>query len=160
MIMKINEGKNQAGYSLVELMVVILLTAMLTIGVIGMFVSMVKSQSKSRALAGIKEEGDYITTRMERAIRDGKVANCTVANVVTIDKIDSSQSEIDLSSVGEIKIDGVTVNNAAEYGATPLIVSCPGVNNDRVLIQFSLTSDAAKVEVPFSVYVYLRNSDN
>jgi prepilin-type N-terminal cleavage/methylation domain-containing protein len=70
------------GYTMIELMVVVTLIAMLTVSIIGMFLSMVRGGGKAQGLALVKEEGDYAVSNLERIIRYG-TSGCVQLNVST-----------------------------------------------------------------------------
>ncbi|OGV96397.1 hypothetical protein A2W24_04685 [Microgenomates group bacterium RBG_16_45_19] len=65
----INDRQN--GYTLIELMVVVILMGILMIGVVGLFLTLLRGQSKTNALAKVKQEGDFSTVAIERQLRDG-----------------------------------------------------------------------------------------
>ncbi len=84
--------RNIQGYSLVELMVVVVLLAVLVTTMVGLFLTTLTSGGKANSLARIKEEGDYAMSTMERLIRSGSNADCTAADELTVTELSDAPS--------------------------------------------------------------------
>jgi len=70
--------KYNAGFTLLELIMVVALTAMISVGVTHSFVTTLRGSNHATQLSYVKEEGDYAITTFERAIRNSKsVITCT-----------------------------------------------------------------------------------
>lgn len=73
------QTKNYLGFSLIEMLVVVVIFAVVGTIVVQMFFSSLKGGSKSNVLAIVKQNGDYALTVMERMIRNSKkVEYCPV----------------------------------------------------------------------------------
>jgi len=60
----------QAGFTLVELVVVAGLVGLLSIGLVNMFMASVRGSQKARLQAELKSQGDYAMVMMERQLRN------------------------------------------------------------------------------------------
>ena len=60
------------GYTIIELLVVVTLISILTVSIIGLFLSMVRGGGRAQSLALVKEEGDYVVSTLERILRYGQ----------------------------------------------------------------------------------------
>lgn len=69
-----------AGFSIIELMVGIAVVALLMTVSVSMFLSTMTGASKDRAIQLVKQNGDFVTSRLETDLRGAKsVLSCTSA---------------------------------------------------------------------------------
>jgi len=69
--MRFSQTTKQKGYTLVEMVVVVCIMGILMLGVVGMFLALLKGQGKTNALSRVKREGDLSTVAIEQELRDG-----------------------------------------------------------------------------------------
>ena len=62
------------GYTLIELVVVVGLVGMLSVGMLGVFLTSLRGVSRAEIEAEIKSQGDYAITKMERNLRQASEA--------------------------------------------------------------------------------------
>lgn len=154
---------------MIELMVVVTLIAMLTVSIIGMFLSMVRGGGRAQGLALVKEEGDYAVSNLERIIRYG-TSGCTQVNVSTDpDEISfTNQFDVDTtisfdSSLNTLVVDDgypreITSDRVEVINASIKCFPTSG-GFDRVVISFTLSDVAGSVTEDFRASVSMRNSN-
>jgi prepilin-type N-terminal cleavage/methylation domain-containing protein len=60
---------SNSGFTLVEMVVVVVLLSILMVAVIGLFLTVLKNGGKATAIARVKQEGDYTISTIERRLR-------------------------------------------------------------------------------------------
>lgn len=79
------------GFTLVEMVVAAGLVGILTVGVVGIFLSTVKGGNQARQQGDLKTQGDFVMTTMERAIRGAvKMPECDGTEAITFSIRDDS----------------------------------------------------------------------
>lgn len=177
---------NQKGFTLVELMIVVVLMAFLMLAVIGLFLTLLRGQSETHALAKVKQEGDFATVALERVIRDGYNIECNdVAEEVTIfserdgglvdskriyfnldkvviDECVNRNDEVDCST-HPIDIHRELNSGGTGVTAANFAISCKDrlrFDHDAVMVEFELTDYDSGTMVPFRVIGTLRNVES
>jgi len=173
----------QQGYSLVELLVVVALTALLATGAVNVFVSTLRGGGKAVSISKVKGDGDFAITTMERLIRGGKnlpqaqCASTTTPGLVTdliVDELNGTQrryfSQL-VAGVNRIAIDDDVVNpsnpirylTSSEVNLNPAQISFQclsggGFAGDKVTIDFTLQDrNNSSYSEQFTSTVTLRN---
>lgn len=112
-----------AGYSLLEMMVVVGLMAMLLIGAVTMFMTTLAGSSKSEMVSAVKQDGDYAITQMERTIRGASEWTACGGSDLTVKVPQSGGSNIEVtfSKVASGSVDRVAVE--IDAGGTEFLTS-------------------------------------
>jgi len=122
--------KNQAGLSLVELMVSLVISTMIMAGVLQIFVSSKKSYSTEEALSRMQENARFAVGALSEDIRLTGFAGCsgvsTTPIVPDVGVKDSHENPVtnfisDRSVVGFDAVDGVIDINGSDYSMSGLV---------------------------------------
>lgn len=176
--MEINsKNSNQNGFSLVELIVVVGLTAILAITITAISMSSLLSSSRVRNLVKVKQTGDYALTQMQQLIRNAKtIVECsdtgTTDDYIIITGQDGGVSTIqtELIATNEYKIASVSGGisryyNSEEIPANSFDLTCTptSTNPDLVKVTFTLSNNTQssrvydKSTVDFETSIEIRN---
>lgn len=149
--------KKQAGYSLMELIIVITLLGILGIGAVGLFFSTLKGSGKSAVLSDVKEQGDFALIAIERVVRNSvRVISCTAPNLV-VELPDGSQKTIAQTTEGgqtKLTIDGEQITGN-ELTVPQFSLTCEDGNRvkpDKVTVRFTLRKGNQSVDRPEDVF--------
>lgn len=75
---------NQKGFTLIEMLLVVLLLA-LTIGLTGdMLLSLIRSNTKTQVMNEIEQQANFVTLKLEKELRDALDANIVETNTLEI----------------------------------------------------------------------------
>lgn len=166
-------NKRNQGFSLLEILVVIMITAIVVTVLSGMFFSILKGSTKSRIMAEIKQNGSYALNVMERMIRNAKsvMADPTNDQKITIIGQDNMPTVFECTADGKIAsisaqfsgqlIDSTRVKVAeCKFGVTPGEL---GRTPSAISINFTLSQagTSGRIEemstMAFTSQVVLRN---
>jgi prepilin-type N-terminal cleavage/methylation domain-containing protein len=80
--------KPRAGFTLIEILVVMGIFGILAVFGTQMLFSIMKGSIKSRSLTVVKENGEYVINMMERAIRDAQTVFCLSGGAIKAISLD------------------------------------------------------------------------
>jgi prepilin-type N-terminal cleavage/methylation domain-containing protein len=157
--MNIKQINNQAGYSLIELMTVVSVLAIISVVGMNLFFSTLAGNSKEAAMRQVKQEGDYVVTRMENDLRAAKtVSPCTTdMTSVSYTNLDGSTGLFEVNAnrlaAGDlnsfITSTGITIKDGRLY------VDCQfdsGAKTTSVNVSFTLIVGNQNVNKPVEIY--------
>jgi prepilin-type N-terminal cleavage/methylation domain-containing protein len=160
----------QRGFTMIEMMVVIVLVAMLLVGVSTLLLSNLKGGGKATILADLRDEGDAAISVMERELRFGSSPVCIDSNTLTFKSQEGKEiTYVVKNSVIKKQIDGGS--EISLFGGEVKLInpsanvfSCTITSNSfqspNVAISFTLTnSDGGEVRQQFQTTVSLRNKE-
>ncbi len=108
------------GSSLLELLIVVVLTAVIAVVATSLLFTSLGSSGKASGLAVVKQEGDQAIQLMERLIREAKNARCPAGNSLEIidqdgDSLffDVDSAKVQISPGGHLTSDQVEATNFA-----------------------------------------------
>lgn len=89
-----NPKNNQKGFTLIEMLLVVLLLA-LTVGLTGdMLLSLIRSNTKTQVMNEIEQQANFVTLKLEKELRDALDANTSADNLTLTIKL---RSNIDIN---------------------------------------------------------------
>ena len=115
----------QRGFTLIEMLVAVTLSAILLIGIFQMMFRTISSGGRASDLAKLKEEGDYMITAIERIIREGEYCR-TASGILYIKKSGSSTED-------EITYSATSVTHKKIGAGSPEILTSANVTIDTGL---------------------------
>lgn len=114
---------NNKGFTLVELVIVVGLTAILTIAITAIIMSSLLTSNRIRTLVDVRQSGSYAISQIEKMIRGAQSmpsSACTTANAITINNFDGDDTTFSLVNVGGVdKIASVSATKPSTYYLTP-----------------------------------------
>lgn len=138
------EIKNK-GYTLVELVIVVGLTAILTVAITAIMMSSLLSSNRVRTQVSVRQAGDYAMAQMERMIRGAQSFPsdaCATANQIKIKNFDGNNTTFNLA------LDGDVYRIASQSGSTEFITP----NNMNIEPStFSITCTPELVTISFTI---------
>lgn len=164
--------KNSFGYSLIELVVVIAIMGLLSVGVAATFISTARGGGRSGELAKVKEEGDFAIATIERNLRYAKDfdASQCISKLISYKDVDGVSYEYDfgIDRIKRVKI-GVGGNPDQEDYLTSAAMVVDNVDlvcmeadvgkSAQVSVSFDLGLVGSNNKETFSTKVTLRNQN-
>jgi prepilin-type N-terminal cleavage/methylation domain-containing protein len=130
--------KENKGYSLMEMIVVISLLGVVGVIVSGFLITTMKANSKAEITKEVRQNGDYVLSVMQGAILNSLSVGCTPPNIIRV--IDANNQPI----VFKCAADGISSNSAKLTGTNVAVKNCdfscplsPG-KPTKVIINFSI----------------------
>jgi len=123
-----NKKNNQKGFTLIEMLLVVLLLA-LTVGLTSdMLLSLIRSNTKTQVINEIEQQANFVTLKLEKELRDALYASIGAGNSLVITLRSNSQVTYRLTSVSVLQrqIGGVGsfVNLTSNSSPGGVRVSC------------------------------------
>ncbi len=163
--------KKELGFTLIEIVVVVGVLGIIVIFGASLFFTILRSSTKTRILAEVKQNGNFAMGVMERMIRNAKRiegggASITIVNPdngVTVFSCEDIGGELKLASnsASLVAEDKVRVNDCA--GVFSVTFGEAGLNPDKVTIDFTLLQSGTPTRVEeqasinFRTKITLRN---
>lgn len=128
------------GFSLIELTITVGLLSLLAISISALVLSTVLSSYRLRNIVHVKEVGNYVTTQIERIIRNARSVTTCKNDSLTIINQDNNLTTIQLtgnsiaSSSASLTPSDITVSN--------FTLSCIPTSSNPQLVQISFTLQA------------------
>lgn len=152
------------GFTLVELLVVVGITAMAGIMVANIFLTNLRTTAKAKALTEVKQNGDYALAVMERMIRNAKeLSPCSGSGMsLTLLNPDEDTTTFDCSGDQIASNSGFLSANNLKVTNCSLICEKPQGKPAVVTISFTLKKKGAALgkeftaEIPFQTTVSTR----
>jgi prepilin-type N-terminal cleavage/methylation domain-containing protein len=182
---RVRDDSFSDGFTLVELLVVVALTALLLVGVSNLFLATIRGGGRADVLASLKNEGDSALVTMERLIRGGNdVDGCNGSNWIdelVVKYIDPTNNvvlfhAIDGNGLGYLARDddtdhssGVVRLTSEEVNVMPVagnaqVFLCTDQSNtfyaDEVTIMFDLSIPNSTLGESFETKVTQRNTSS
>jgi prepilin-type N-terminal cleavage/methylation domain-containing protein len=108
MFKKIVQHKIQAGFTLIEILVTVTLTAIIMLGITSLFISLMTSAGKSRMSQSLRENG---TVAMQRMIEELRNAKAIDSSMLTCDGSTPNSSIIFTNNNDEETISSLSADN-------------------------------------------------
>lgn len=169
-----SHAKSCAGFSLVELLVVVVLMGMISVMISEVFIMTIRSHVKSEIIKEIKQSGDYAISVIESMVRNATDISVPACNTnflkFTITNPDGNSTKFDCSDGDSIASEGATRQAlTSERTAVPVCtfrVICPqpGAGSKYLLVNFTLRQKEGNVTLEqqaseeFQTTVILRSS--
>lgn len=163
-----------AGFSLVELLIVVVLMGMISVMISEVFIMTIRSHVKSEMIKEIKQSGDYALSVIETMVRNAteiSVPSCnTNVQTFSITNPDGRSTTFDCSSADTIASVGATTQALTSERTIVALctfrVICPpeGSGSKYVLVNFTLRQKGDNVALEqqaseeFQTTVVLRSS--
>jgi prepilin-type N-terminal cleavage/methylation domain-containing protein len=152
--------RNNSGFSLIELLAVVAITAILSVVTVQIAVNSQLRGAQSEAVAKLRQEGDFILDQMSFAIRNARSVSC-----VGLDRLDvaSKENTTTIYRLDEAQLwanDNPLTSSGLEMSSLTFLCTendaSPGV---LVNIEFSLINRAISppLEQDFRSNVYVRS---
>ena len=97
------------GFTLIELMVVMVIFAVFSVTLMGMLLATLRGSNKAQLTQVLHQEGDYALTNMARVIRQGKSVDCDTPGQITVENNDGGT--IIFSLVSDELVDKIASNS-------------------------------------------------
>jgi prepilin-type N-terminal cleavage/methylation domain-containing protein len=151
-----NVSGKTAGFTLVEVLVVILSFGILAVVGSSLFISILKGAAKAEIEKEIKQNGDYAINVMERMIRNAREISSCSSSSIRIKNPDGSNTTFSCL-VNNSQVASIASNSAFLTGRNVTLDSSGGTNcfspNLSPNLTFSCTSDnPPKVSISFTLY--------
>lgn len=170
------------GYTLIELVIVVGLTAILTVSITAIMMSSLLSSRRVRTQVSVRQAGDYAITQMERMIRGAQsfpIVACdpaTSPNQISFNNFDGKDTTFSKITVGDVDLiaSSSALTATTEYitpdnmHITAFSITCdpPSGIPDLVTISFTIenytptlvTSPFDKVSVVYKTSIKPRNN--
>ena len=141
-------ARKNRGYSLIELLVVTVIFATISIVSVSLFLSTVISNSKTSSATEVKQEGDHMLNMMSHMIRNSiRVQDCPGSEITIVNR-DANTTTFDLIvSPSRIASNGASLMSST-LTANSLVFTCVSVNGEyaSVKIEFVLQKGVVGVE--------------
>lgn len=163
----------QKGYSIFELLVVIMVFGILATVVSTAFVSTLRSSKKSEGIGRVKEEAEYTVAIIERLLRNAKSLNCSSSSGSLISYVDERGVSANFQCAGSsgaqyiasnsastnnrLTSSDVTVTNCASVFACSQGTSTPDSVTITLNLQYTKTTEAEGAQTAFTTKILLRN---
>lgn len=157
---------NMKGFTLIELMVVVVIFALFSVSLIGILLATIRGGNKAQLTQSLHQEGDYALTTMAREIRQGQNIICDEGQI-TVEKNDGSVvvfSQIEDELVNKIASGSSQFLTSNKGTVTDLLFTCYVNNSGKTIVTLGFTFSAVagdQVQDKFSQYfatsVSLRN---
>lgn len=163
--------KKEAGFTLVELMVVVVVVATVGTMVVNLFVINLRASAKSKALTNAKQNGDYALSVMERMIRNAQEVKSycpavgATSSSLQIVNPDKGITNFDCSGVQIASNSGIFLTSnqlAVKSGSCSFFCLKPQGKPAVVTVKFTLGQKSSylgtelKAEVPFETTISTR----
>lgn len=171
--------KPQKGFTLIELMVVVVILAIVAILVVNLFFSTLKGATKTTVLNEVKQNGDYAISTMERLVRNAQTitsscdgSSSTAVKILSQDNQETTfdcsggmQQIASTSSLGTVYLTNDKVRLVSE--TCSFICQKPSLGPQILKIGFSLSQAGQesglrpeeKAQINFKTTVSLRTYD-
>lgn len=140
----INRLEEQDGYSILELLIVMVLLSIVSITATSLLFSSMSGSGKASVIAVVKQSGDQAIQFIERQIRNSKTAACPAATQLELtdaNDIATIYETVNDSGVDRLAIDGTDFITSTEIQASNF--SCnifsTGVSGEPDIVQISFT---------------------
>lgn len=158
------------GFTLIELMVVVILAAILVVTAVSLFFTVITGNEKTAAALSVKQNGDYAISQMSRLIRNSRSATCS-SNPSALTLVGNDGGTTILSAVQYNPVtyqiasnSGFLTDSSVSVASSGLItLTCVNLTDGTpsyVTVSFTLekgaVGDRDYVSVPFSTSVGLR----
>lgn len=169
-----NTPHRYSGFSLVELLVVVVLMGLISVMISEVFIMTIRSHVKSEIIKEIKQSGDYALSVIESMVRNStnfSIPACnTNTQAFTITNPDGYSTTFDCSdgvsiaSVGATRQSLTSEKTAVSVCTFRVVCPQPGVGSKYVLIYFTLRQKDGNVALEqqasqeFQTTVVLRSS--
>lgn len=154
------------GYTLIELVVVVGLIGLLSLGIMGVFLSSIRGSNSAQVEVDLKSQGDLAISRMERTIR-GAISPPTcgsnqVSYVVDVGGVPTTKTYTFNQTARNLSADGVNLfgGSVTVTSATFDCIAGGGFGNGAVSISFTLAARGKmnqEVQQTFSTTVAIRS---
>ncbi|HSW96774.1 MAG TPA: type II secretion system protein [Candidatus Saccharimonadales bacterium] len=166
--------KNQKGFTLLELLVVISIISVVGIVVGGILTSTLRGSSKVNTVSNVKQNGDYALAQMSRVIRSASnldLLPCgnpsTAVQTLTATQLDNTQTVFDCSGT-TITANGTSLLDTSVVQLVPsscMLICTQQSSADIPVVQikFSLMQKSSSTfseqtaNIPFQTSILLRN---
>lgn len=150
--------KQEAGYTLIETLVVVFILGLVLVVGGNLFFSILKGGAKSEAVKEIKQNGDYALAVIERMTRNAKSASCG-GGALAISNFDGSNTSF--SCLSNRVASGSAYLTSTNVVASSCSFTCSGANPQLVTISFTLgpAETGATTAQTFQTKVSLRTYD-
>jgi prepilin-type N-terminal cleavage/methylation domain-containing protein len=154
---------NAQGFTLIEMMVVVVLVSLLLLGVSNLFFGTIIGGGKANQLAELKDQGESALQTIERVVREGYSLSCPDTNTVTVrDKFGVDIETITLSG-GQISLLSGELTGSKVFVEATTFADCElGMNSftpDKVTINFILSTGGGVLTEAFKSTISQRNID-
>lgn len=161
--------RRRAGFTLIEVLIVVSLLALIFIVGANLFFSTLKGASKAEIVKEIKQNGNFALGIMKRMIRNSREIDCSTPNQITITNPDQGQTTFRLDASNRIASEsasGTQFLTSSQTPASSFSLSCSPVTSGaptEVTLQFRLTQPGyltraeETAQVDFQTQVNTRN---